>query len=878
MRDGTEGIAYGAMSPMDVMRSLGVTRAGLSSADVAVRQKEGGKNALPKPKGRRAWRVFAQQFRGAMMMVLLVAFIVANVVGHMDNALLILCVIALHAVLGFFQEYRADRAFEKLAAYLPRRAHVLRDGVATDVAAADVVVGDVLLLDAGMHVVADCRVLTATALEVNESALTGESTAVQKQANYERQITNDEGTQNTMLYAGTSVAAGRAQAIVTAIGSQTEFGKIATMTTAVRTDRTPLETQLAVFSRQLVVVILCAVVVVGVFGVARGIPFVQMLVLGIALAVAAIPEGLLVTLTVILALGMQRIARRKAVVRTLVAAETLGSVTVLCVDKTGTLTKGEMTVTELATGEASEKEKVKSEKRLIDALAMVNAVRTERHDDHDHVAGSMTEKAIHEFLEERRGVSHTPTNGTMVADLPFSSTLKFSARAFRDGDGVRVVAMGAPEVLLARADCTDAERGQLTSTIEQMSGRGLRVLMVVEREESEKEKVKSSLDEGDIVDMKIVGLVGLEDAVRSDVPEMVRVAKAAGIRTVMVTGDHPRTARAVATSIGLVADNDAVMTGVEVTRLDDVALAAQVARVNVFARISPADKLRIVRALQHNGEVVAMTGDGVNDAPALRAADVGIAVGSGTDVAKEAADIVLLDNGFATIIAAVREGRGLFDNIRKVVVYLMASSGSELVLMLAAIALGLPLPLLPIHILWINILSDGLPAIALAAERPEAGVMQEPPRRRGEHILRGDMLATIVIAGLVTDGVLILMLVLLSRAGVDEAMVRTFIFVTLGMTSTLYIFALRSFRRSLFASSILRNRWLFLAVVSSMVLLFIPVFVVPLQSVFGLAPLPLYALPFLVVLAIVKVIAIETGKSMLAPSHASSSALLSSRR
>ena len=870
MRQVQEGIAYGAMSPMDVMRSLGVTRAGLSSADVAARQKEGGKNVLPKPPGRRAWRVFAQQFRGAMMMVLLVAFIVANVVGHMDDALLILCVIALHACLGFFQEYRADRAFEKLAAYLPRRAQVLRDGVPTDVAAADVVVGDVLLLDAGYHVVADARVLTATALEVNEAALTGESVAVAKQMNYELQITNHEGTRSTMLYAGTSVAAGRATAIVTAIGSHTEFGKIAALTTTVENDRTPLEAQLAVFSRQLAIVILCVVGIVGVFGVARGIPFVDMLVLGIALAVAAIPEGLLVTLTVTLALGMQRIARKRAVVRTLVAAETLGSVTVLCVDKTGTLTTGEMTVTKLATGEASEKEKVKSEKRLIDALAMVNAARDVQRDSHEYVTGSMTEKAIHAFLKEkiwRDEENRDEEQRSMIGELPFSSANKFSARAFRDGDGGRIVAMGAPEVLLGRADCTDAERGMLMSKIEQMSGRGLRVLMVVEK--SEKRKEKSTLEETDIVDMHVVGLVGLEDAVRVDVPEMVRVAKAAGIRAVMVTGDHPRTARAVATSIGLVADNDAVMTGVEVTRLNDVALAAQVARVNVFERISPADKLRIVRALQHNGEVVAMTGDGVNDAPALRAADVGIAVGSGTDVAKEAADIVLLDNGFATIIAAVREGRGLFDNIRKVVVYLMASSGSELVLMLAAIALGLPLPLLPIHILWINILSDGLPAIALAAERPEAGVMQEPPRRRGEHILRGDMLATIVIAGLVTDGVLVLMLILLSRAGVDEAMIRTFIFVTLGMTSTLYIFALRSFRRSLFASSLLRNRWLFLAVVSSMVLLFIPVFVVPLQSVFGLAPLPLYALPFLVVLAVVKVIAIETGKSMLAPPHSS---------
>lgn len=862
MQEQREVIAYHAMSPQDALRMLGTSRTGLSSADATARHRKHGPNALPRPKRTGPFGVFIRQFGGPIMVVLLAAFVVALSLRQIDDAVLIALVIMLHAVLGFFQEYRADRAFEQLSAYLPQRAHVLRNGVPTEVAAEDVVVGDILLIESGMRAVADARLIVATACEVNEAALTGESAPVAKDI---VPVAQDAALADRadMLFAGTTIAGGRGQAVVTAIGAQTELGRITTMTAALGRERTPLEEQLAVFSRQLLFIVLTVVAIVFAWGVGKGIPLAEMLVLGIALAVAAIPEGLLITLTVILALGMQRMVRRRALVRTLVAAETLGGVTVICADKTGTMTRGDMTVTELFVGESRVAPEDVAALPLLTHLSRVNAAQKMRTGAAEMISGSSTERALFTFLEP---LSHRlpAAQPQLVAELPFSSTRKFAGRLFRMDGRVQMIALGAPDVLLARVDCTDAERGMLLSRVEQMSGRGLRVLMVVEREAPQHEVAR--LVEEDVTDMRVVGLIGLDDAVRSDVPATVAEAARAGIRTLMLTGDHPRTARAVAAAVGIPEEDGALMTGVELARLDDATLAARIGSVSVFARIRPEDKLRIVRALQAGGQVVAMTGDGVNDAPALRAADVGIAVGSGTDVAKEAADIVLLDDNFTTIVAAVREGRGLFDNIRKVVVYLMTGSGSELVLILTAIAFGLPLPLLPVHILWINVL-DGFPGIALAAERPEPGVMREPPRPRGEHIMRGDMLATTLLAGLVMDGVLVLMLVLLSRAGVDEATVRTFIYVTLGLTSTLYIFALRSFRRSLFAISLFSNRWLFGTVAMSMVLLFLPVFVTPLREVFGLAPLPLYALPFLVVLAVVKVIAIETAKFMLVPPH-----------
>lgn len=853
-----ELVAYHAVAAGDVLVHVGGRKDGLRPDDVVQSRKLHGANALPKQRRRSALLLFLRQLSGPFMVVLALACAVSLIVGDRMDAVLIAIIMAVHSVLGFLQEFRADRAFERLSRYLPQKARVRRNGEVQIIPSHEVVVGDVIVCEAGDSVVADARILSATMLETNEAALTGEAKPVAKDTKTLPPSTALAERRN-MLFAGTVIANGRCEAIVVAVGGSTEFGKIAVIASGTHDERTPLQQQLAKFARTLVVGILVLVAVIFAWGLGKGLPVADMFAVAVALAVAAIPEGLLVTLTVILAVGMQRMLKRNTLVRKLIAAETLGSVSVICADKTGTMTMGEMSVTELYLTDRKVSAQHTEAEPLLQSLALGIAARVDPHGK--AIAGSMTELAIARFLLPYRDDLALP-QFQLEGELPFDSTHKYSARIFhRDGRRVMKV-IGAPDVLLPKADCTDAERGRLTSVIEQLSHRGLRVIMVGERELND-EPVAHAL----VTDITVLGFVGLDDPVRQHVPALIAQARRAGIRTVMVTGDHPGTARTVALAIGLPADGSTIMTGVELARLDDAVLAARIGEISVFARIQPLDKLRIVKALQALGHTVAMTGDGVNDAPALRAADVGIAVGTGTDVAKEAADIVLLDNDFSTIIEAVREGRGIFDNIRKVVAYLMTSSLSEVVLMFGALALGLPLPLLPLHILWVNLLADGLPSLALAGEPPERGVMEEPPRSRTSPVLRRDMLATMLLAGVLMDVTLLVLLVTMSRANVDIAMIRSFMFGSLGLTSTLYIFSLRSFRKPLLSIPLRTNPWLLGAVAVSLALLAIPFAVPQLREAFGLAPLPGVAIPFLLLVSFVKIFAVETAKFLLISSR-----------
>lgn len=821
-----EVLDFGRMSAADVLRSLGARRDGLREDEVRLMRAQYGRNVLPRPRRPGAIVLFVRQFGGALMAVLLLALAVSIALGDRAESLLIGIIVVLHAVLGFVQEYRADRAFERLSAYLPRTARVRRDGRVCTVSAEDVVVGDVLVLAAGASVVADARVLTATACEVNEASLTGESVPVAKR------------TEDGVVYAGTTIAAGTADAVVYAVGGRTEFGAIVRQTAGAGETSTPLQTQLGRFSRSLLLIILTVIAVVVAWGVEKGIALWEMLPLALALAVAAVPEGLLVIVTIILAGGMQRMARSKALVRSLLAAETLGSVTVICTDKTGTLTEGRMVVTEL---------------RPLDGIpALLEVLRLGNAGD-----VSATEASLLVYLEEK-GVQ-MPHDARLLGALPFDSRNKFSAFAYATPQGHRLVAVGAADVLLDRCDVTDGERGRLASEIDVLSRRGLRVLLAVER----RDDVPAQPAAADVHDMHAVGVVGLEDPVRPEVAGMVAEAAQAGIRTIMVTGDHPGTARAVATAVGLPAYPP--VTGVELTHLSDAALRARIDEMSVFARIRPEDKLRIVRALQANGATVAMTGDGVNDAPALRAADIGIAVGSGTDVAKEAADLVLLDNNFRTVITAIREGRGVFDNIRKVIAYLMTGSFTEVVLVLAALVGSTVLPLLPLHILWINVLSDGITALALSAEPPEPETMRDAPRSRFEPLLRRELVWLIGIAAIVMDGVLVALLLLLSRSGMEPDLLRSIVFLTLGFSSVFYIVAMRSFRRSGFMTSPATNPWLYVAILVSSALIIVPFLVPVLREAMHLVPAALQAAPYLAGLAVVKILLIEALKFVFVP-------------
>lgn len=845
---------FHAMPAHDVLQLLGSKPEGLRSVSVEAQRKAFGRNALPKPPRERVLHIFTRQLYGPLMLVLGAAFFLSLMFGDYLDVVLIGAIMLLHAVLGFVQEYKADRALERLASYLPERAKVRRDGAVAIIAAADVVVGDILLLSAGDRVVADARVLRATELATLEAALTGESTPVEKSA---EAVATDlaPSERASMLFAGTVVAGGTAEAVVTAVGISTEFGKIAALSQEVHEEDTPLERQMKTFSRNLVVVLLAACAVVFAFGVGKGYPVVDMLTLAVALAVAAVPEGLLVTLTVILSLGMQRMLSRQALVRRLVAAETLGGVTVICADKTGTMTLGVMEVSELATADGVVAPEHADAQHLLRALSLGIFAVVEGSGAEAKVSGSPTESSILRFLLPLRS-SLSTQEYHHIDDVPFTSSRKFSARRYAHGNEEYVSIVGAADVILAHADCTDAQRGMFVATIERMASRGLRVIMVAERRGS----FARVLTQDIVADATVVGFVGLDDPLRPRVRETVQEAARAGIRTIMLTGDHPSTARSVARAIGLPAGDGAIMTGIELAHVPDTALQARVGEVSVFARIMPEDKLRIVRALQALGQTVAMTGDGVNDAPALRAADVGVAVGSGTDVAKESADIVLLNNDIATIVEAVREGRGLFDNIRKVVAYFLTSSFTEILVMLGAMVLNLPSPLLPLHILWINLLSDGLPSMALAAERPERDVMRLPPRPRFEGVVRRDMATVMGLASVLSGATLLFMAWLLHDAGASTALIRTFTFVCLGLTSTVVVFSMRSFRRTVFALSPWSNPWIVAAVMSSMAFLFVP-FVIPgLAPLLGLAPLPMSAVPVLILLAFVQIAAVEAAK------------------
>jgi len=673
---------------------------GLSSAAAAQQLAAGGRNELDPPRPRSPWRMFTRQFASAVIWLLVAGAAISAVLGELADAIAIAAILIINAVVGFLQEHRAERAVLALRRMTAPRARVLRDGLQVTVPAAEVVRGDVLILEAGDIVAADATLIEVHALASNEAALTGESLPVEKSlAPSVPGAALDE--QRDHVFAGTSISAGVGRAVVTTTAMATELGKIATLLATVHDDATPLQRRLAQVSRTLLLASGGIVVIVAGVGLARGQSLFEVFLSAVALAVAAVPEALPATVTVALALGVRRMAARNALVRKLAAVETLGCTAVICTDKTGTLTTGVMSVRELWGPDHGV---------LLDAASACCDAELGAGDAAD--AGDPTELAI---LAE--AALHGIARGAIEAQRPRLDVLPFDPvrryMTVRRADG-RLYAKGAFEAIAARC------RGDLEAagrTVAQMSARGLRVLAVAVGTDAQ------------ATELELVGVIGLADPPRGEAIAAVAAARRAGIRTVMITGDHPTTAAAIARELGIVRDGEA---------LDEV----------VHARATPEDKLRIVRAWKARGVVVAMTGDGVNDAPALREAHVGIAMGkSGTEVTREVSDIVLADDNFATIVEAIREGRGIFANIRKALVFVLAGNVAELGVMLAASLAGLPLPLLPLQLLWINLVTDGLPALALVMEPVDADAMAHPPRPSEEPILRRVEWRSILVGG-----------------------------------------------------------------------------------------------------------------------------------
>ncbi|HCS64910.1 MAG TPA: cation-translocating P-type ATPase [Cellvibrio sp.] len=840
--------------PASLFQQLSSTENGLSALQAAEYLRTEGANSLQEGEATSVLKIVAAQFKSVIIWVLLGAAVISGVLGDMIDFVVIVAIVLLNAVIGFYQEYKAEKSIAALKNMTAPQAKVKRDGQVIIIPAADIVVGDILVLEAGDLVAADARLLQAASLKITESALTGESESVEKQSNTLLAADAPLGDRNNMVFAGTSVANGTATALVVATAMNTELGQIARLIEdASSSEGTPLQQKLDSFGRILVWFSLAIVALLFMLGWWRGSPPLELVMSAVSLAVAAVPEGLPTIVTVALALGVVRMSRRSALIRKLPAVEILGSTSVICTDKTGTLTLGEMTVRALyvadqgftLTGEGyapqGEILLTNSPANVPDTAALnelatllmgCNNAHLVEDDGQWKVVGDPTEGALlaaaHKVFNGQAGREPASFEQRLPRqhEIPFDSDRKRSSVIRRMEDGnVRAMVNGAPDVLLQACTrfhtargvlpLTDADRARIQEENTILGQQALRVLGSAYRDLGQ--QLPADLTAAAIEqDLVFVGLSGMVDPPRVEAKVAVAKCVSAGIRVVMITGDHPHTALAIARDLAIATETDVVVAGPELDGISEEELVRRAPTIAVYARVTAAHKLRIVRAWKANGAVVAMTGDGVNDAPAIEGADIGIAMGrTGTEVTKQAADMVITDDNFATIVAAVEEGRGIYGNIRKTLQYLLAGNTGELVLMTLCVLMGLPAPLLPIHLLWINLVTDGLPALCLATDAIDSDVMKQRPRPRDEHIAANNFLGSMLLTGLLTAGVAFAVYFYSLQTGSEE-LARTKAFATLVFAELLRAFGARSETKVLWKISLRTN--LLLAVVVLLVI------------------------------------------------------------
>ena len=858
----------------EVLGRLGSDAGGLTDVEAEARYAEIGANELPAGEKRTIPQMVLDQFKDFLILLLLGAAVVSGVLGEAADTIAILVIVALNAVIGVVQEYRAERAMEALREMAAETATVRRGGRIIEIPAAELTVGDIVLLDAGRVVPADLRLIESAGLRAAEAALTGESLPVDKYVDAIEDAEAPLGDRTCMAYKGTQIVHGRGAGVVTGVGLSTELGRIAHLLGATGEVKTPLQKRLAQFGKQLGLAALGLCAIVFVVGLVRGEDVLVMFLTSVSLAVAAVPEALPAVATIALAFGASRLVKTNTLVRKLPAVETLGSVTYICTDKTGTLTVNRMTVERLAAGDATDSglaissEADEATQWFGRALAISNDVAGES----DALVGDPTEIA---FYRAAAGAGFDPValraELPRSAELPFDSDRKLMTTVHDSpGDGYVSFTKGAAEAILDRAVgvmASDGSTGALDRVaaeqlVESWSAEGLRVLAFGMRR-------LDALPEGDgfdslECDLVIIGYAGLVDPPREEAAVAVAECVSAGIVPVMITGDHPATALAIASRLGITDDPAQMITGAELDAMDLAHFEQRVEDVRVYARVAPEQKLKIVQALQDRGEYVAMTGDGVNDAPALARADIGVAMGiTGTDVAKEAADMVLLDDNFSSIVSSVREGRRIFDNIRKFIKYTMTSNSGEIWTILLAPLLGMPIPLLPIHILWINLVTDGLPGLALASEPHERNIMQRPPRAPKESIFADGLGTHLIWVGLLMGGAsLFTQAWAMPHAGEQDLYWRTMVFTVLCLSQMGHALAIRSDRQSLFSIGLLSNKPLLGAVALTFALQMATIYVPFLQPVFKTEALSLPDLAIALATATVVFWAVEFEKAL----------------
>lgn len=818
---------YHNLSSSEIYQKLNTSKDGLDRSEVEKRLIKYGKNELVQKKKVSVFDLILHQFKDVMIFILFLAAAISYFVGDSKDTIVILIIVLLNALIGFVQEYRAEKAMEALNKMSSLHATIRRSGHIIQVAATEVIPGDIVILEAGMLVPADLRLTASHALKIEEASLTGESHAVNKTPEKISIENTPLGDRKNMAYKSTVITNGRGEGVVVATGMNTEIGRIAQLLQEEKV-KTPLQKRLADFAKKLSFAVIGICIALFIAGWSRGEEPVQMLLTAISVAVAAIPEALPAVITIALALGAKRMVRKNALIRKLPAAETLGSVSYICTDKTGTITQNKMKVSDCwISPEIQGIENLEAEQTLLLAMELNHDVVTT---EQNQLKGDPTETALVEYTRNNKGYNPSWQNEFIRAhEFPFDSVRKKMTTVYPMNGKWIVVTKGAVERLLEISKTENSN--EIDTVTRNFAEQGKRVLAyavkVIEKlpEEKSAEKFECNL--------QFIGLAAMIDPPRAEAIEAIANCHAAGIRLVMLTGDHPVTAKAIAKTTGILQDpSDKIITGTTLSALSEQEFKDNLESIKVFARVSPEQKLKIVKALQSRGHFVAVTGDGVNDAPALKRADIGIAMGiSGTDVSKEAADMILLDDNFATIIHAVREGRRIFDNIRKFVKYILTGNSGEIWTLFLAPLIGLPIPLIPIQILWVNLVSDGLPALAFASEPAEDDILKRPPRKTDESIFSGGLGIHVLWVGLLMGAVCL---------GVQAWAIHnenskwaTMVFTVLSISQMGHALAIRSDNKSLFTIGVFGNMHLIMAVLITIGLQLAVIYLPFLQSIFN---------------------------------------------
>ncbi len=796
---------------------------GLTAAQVLEQRRQHGENVLPSGKKTSPWAILLSQFKNPLVYIILVAAGISLAVGEYGDCAIIMVVVVLDAILGFVQEYQAQRTYTALKGLLKPTTTVIRDDERQEIEVRELVPGDLVVLNAGERVPGDGQVIEGTKLSVDEAILTGESEPISKGA----------AAEQNLAFMGTTVITGRGLLRVTDTGARTELGQIATSLREETQEETPLQVRLKVFSRTLTRLVLLVTAAIMITGLITGRPFLQMLRVSIVLAIAAVPEGLLIAVTVILVLGMRKILKRNGLVKRLLAVETLGSVTTICTDKTGTLTEGRMQVT---------RSEVSDKQRALETIVLCNDLEGPVDAALWEYARAQLSADPQELFDQRRRVG---------VEL-FSSETKFMITANRENGQTLHYMKGAPEIVLGMCSLGMQERAGVLAQIERWAGEGLRTIGLAYREDGLLE---------DRSGYTWIGLVAMEDPIREGVREAIAVAQHAGIKVKMITGDYRRTAERIGMLVGLSVKEGQTLDGEELAKMSDQQLAARVDETVIFSRIRPQDKLRIVRALQAHGEITAMIGDGVNDAPALKRANIGVVVGSATDVAKETADLILLDNNFRTVVAAIEEGRVIFENIRKVVAYTLSNSFAEVLTIFGAMVLGWPAPLMVAQILWIHLICDGPSDIILGFEPKEDGIMDEKPKALNEPVLSPLGLSLIGIISVASTVVALFLFGHYYNIHGNPIEGRSFAFASFAINSMIYIFAYRSMRHSIFRSNRLsQNKPLVISVLGGLAVAVVAFLVPSLRELLVIVPLSLVQWAQVAGVALSLLLVVEIGK------------------